>query len=78
MNAYRLTRPARFVGTVDATRDSARLTPRSLEQCLGMQRSSTAVLITPDAEPPFTVTDRIVIAFGAVLIVGLPIFSYFN
>ena len=73
-----ISRPARLVGTVDATRDSGRPTPRSLEQCRGMQRSSTAVLALADAPPPYTRADKVLFALGAVLLVGLPIFCHFN
>jgi hypothetical protein len=73
-----LSRPARFVGSVDATRDSERLTPRSLEQCRGMQRSSTAVLELADAPPAYTLADKVLFVIGAVLFIGLPFFCHFT
>ena len=73
-----LSRPARFVGTVDATRDSGRPAPRSLEQCRGMQRSGAAWIVPMDAPRPYAVHDWILFAIGAAVLVGLPIFCHFN
>lgn len=78
MNTQALSRPARFVGSVDATRDSSRRTPRSLDQCRGMQRSSTAVLIDPNAPPAYTLADKVLFVLGAVLFIGIPVFCHFN
>ncbi len=69
---------SRMVGSVDATRDSARPTPRSLDQCRGMQRSSTAVLVPADAAQRFTRADKVLFILGAVLMVGLPLYCHFN
>lgn len=72
-----LSTPATFVGRADATRESTRPTPRTLEQCMGQQRSSTAVVVPMDADEPMHPADRIVViacllgAAAAVVLVAI-------
>ncbi|XXQ53881.1 hypothetical protein ACA040_002563 [Xenophilus aerolatus] len=66
MIATRLTATPVFVGTVDATRDSRRPTPRSLEQCQGMQRSSTARIEPIGAAQPMSIAEKAVLVASAL------------
>lgn len=66
MIAARLSAPATFVGTVDATRDHGRPAARTLEQCAGAQRSSTARIEPIGAAQPMSLADKAVLAASSL------------
>lgn len=70
-----LSAPARFVGTVDATRDSSLPTARSLEQCKGHQRSATAHIVPMEAEAPLPLGHRVAPWAGLTALVAMYAFE---
>lgn len=69
-----LSAPAVRMPAADGSADSARATPRSLEQCAGAQRSSVAVVVPPEAREPMPVADQIVLvasALGGMALLGM-------
>ncbi|RYF81157.1 MAG: hypothetical protein EOO29_11500 [Comamonadaceae bacterium] len=72
--ALPLSAPAVRMPAVDGTHDSARPVARTLEQCAGGQRSSTARIETKDAQAPMHIADRIVLlgsAAGGLALAGM-------